>query len=488
MASLSTASCVSAPSVGLRRANPAQQLRLSASQPAVRLHSRRVQVTRMGLDPKGPSICITGVTGAVGQEFLRVLDERNFPYSNLKVTASERSKGQKINFQGREYTVEVADQNTFKDVDIALFSAGGSLSKELAPLARDVGCIVIDNSSAFRMIDGIPLTIPEVNPESIKGIKVGTRKGAIIANPNCSTIIALTAINVLYREAGIKRMVVSTYQAASGAGYSAMLELQNQTREVLDGKPPTMKIFPQQYAFNLFSHNTKIGPEGYNEEELKMLKESRKIWNDPEIRVAATCVRVPVMRAHAESINLSFRKPLSETRARELLLKAPGVDVVDDRENNRFPTPLLVSNKDNVAVGRIRSDISQDKDMGLELFVCGDQIKKGAALNACVAGELIRDMPAAAIVRFCMEQLKNSQSGYDRRGIPTTPNNNNCAQRHYMRKSVAFRNNMQLTQSDRPDDVLPRQGWRHKHKKKLDVLGKREAMGAANGWHDGIVP
>lgn len=251
------------------------------------------------------------------------------------------------------------------------------------------GTIVVDNSSAFRMDENVPLVIPEVNPDAMKGIKVGTGKGALIANPNCSTIICLMAATPLHRRAKVLRMVISTYQAASGAGAAAMEELELQTREVLDGKPPTCQIFKQQYAFNLFSHNAPVLENGYNEEEMKLIKETRKIWNDMNVKVTATCIRVPVMRAHAESINLQFENSLDEDTARDILKNAPGVVVIDDRVSNHFPTPLEVSNKDDVAVGRIRCDVSQEGNNGLDIFVCGDQIRKGAALNAVQIAEML---------------------------------------------------------------------------------------------------
>ncbi|XP_062113367.1 uncharacterized protein LOC133824493 [Humulus lupulus] len=239
------------------------------------------------------------------------------------------------------------------------------------------------------MHDDVPLVIPEVNPDAMKGIKVGSGKGALIANPNCSTIICLMAATPLHRHSKVIRMVVSTYQAASGAGAAAMRELEQQTHEVLAGKEPTCNIFQRQYAFNLFSHNSSVLPNGYNEEEMKLVKETRKIWNDPNIKVTATCIRVPVMRAHAESVNFQFESPLDEETARDILKNAPGVVVIDDRASNNFPTPLEVSNKDDVAVGRIRPDLSQDGDYGLDIFVCGDQIRKGAALNVVQIAELL---------------------------------------------------------------------------------------------------
>lgn len=263
------------------------------------------------------------------------------------------------------------------------------MSREFGPIAVNSGAVVVDNSSAFRMDEGVPLVIPEVNPEAMAGIKVGSGKGSLIANPNCSTIICLMAVTPLHRCAKVLRMVVSTYQAASGAGAAAMEELELQTREVLEGKPPTCKIFNQQYAFNLFSHNAPVLTNGYNEEEMKLVKETRKIWNDMDVKVTATCIRVPVMRAHAESVNLQLEKPVDEETAKEILKNAPGVVVMDDRSANRFPTPLDVSNKDDVAVGRIRRDVSQEGNYGLDIFVCGDQIRKGAALNAVQIAEML---------------------------------------------------------------------------------------------------
>jgi aspartate-semialdehyde dehydrogenase len=280
---------------------------------------------------------------------------------------------------------------SFDGVDLALFSAGGSISKKYAPPAAAKGCTVVDNSSAFRMQEGVPLVIPEINPEAVQGMKAG--QGGIVANPNCSTIIALMAVTPLHRVAGVKRMVVSTYQAASGAGQAAMDELELQTREVLDGKPEaevTKNIFPFQYAFNLFSHNSPMTGNGYNEEEMKLVKETAKIWGTDAVAITATCIRVPVMRAHAESINLEFERPLTEEAALAALAAFPGVSIINDRGANRFPTPLDASNKDDVYVGRVRADISRRGDgRGLDLFVCGDQIKKGAALNAVQIAELL---------------------------------------------------------------------------------------------------
>jgi len=338
-------------------------------------------------------VAIAGVTGAVGQEFLTLLAERDFPIGNLKMLASSRSAGKTLDFKGKTYTVEELTEESFAGVDLTLFSAGGSQSKKFGPAASAAGATAVDNSSAFRMTEGVPLVIPEINPEVVKGIELG--KGGIIANPNCSTIIMLMAVTPLHRAANVKRMVVSTYQAASGAGAAAMAELEQQTRDVLAGDPVTQEVFDFQYAFNLFSHNSPMQDNGYNQEEMKMVHETHKIWGqaggagDQQSAITATCVRVPIMRAHAESINLTFEKPLSESEAVALLKDAPGVSLIDDRADNRFPTPLDASGKDDVFVGRIRQDISQPEGVGLDLFCCGDQIRKGAALNAIQIAELL---------------------------------------------------------------------------------------------------
>jgi len=340
-----------------------------------------------------PAVAIVGTSGAVGQEFLAILDQRKFPIGQLKLLGSTRSSGKTIVFGGRTYKIEQLTEKSFTDIDLALFSAGGSISKQYAPIASQSGATVIDNSSAFRMTDGVPLVIPEVNAKAVKGITLG--QGGIIANPNCSTIIMLVPITPLHRAAGVKRIVVSTYQAASGGGAAAMAELEQQTREVLDGKPPTCKVFSQQYAFNLFSHNSQIEANGYNTEELKMIRETHKIWEQSslqQVAITATCVRVPVMRAHAESINLTFDRSMELDEARQILANAPGVSIVDDPANNRFPTPIDASGQDNILVGRLRQDLSLSNTApgcGLDLFVCGDQLRKGAALNAVQIAELL---------------------------------------------------------------------------------------------------
>ena len=327
------------------------------------------------------NIAIAGVTGAVGQEFLSILAQRDFPFKSLKMLASPRSVGKKIEFRAKEYKVEELTKDSFKGIDIALFSAGASRSREFASAAVSAGAVVVDNSSAFRMDTNTPLVIPEINPEAIAAHK------GIIANPNCSTIIGIVPVWPLHKANPVKRMVVSTYQAASGAGRAAMDELAEQAREILAGKKPTCNKFRYQIAFNLFSHDSKIGANGYNEEEMKMVNETRKIFNCPDIAITCTCVRVPVLRAHCESINLEFTAPITPVQVRELLSTAPGVTVMDDRENNRFPMPIDATGADDIFVGRIREDESIPDHRGINIWVAGDQLRKGAALNAVQIAE-----------------------------------------------------------------------------------------------------
>jgi aspartate-semialdehyde dehydrogenase len=329
----------------------------------------------------GCNVAIAGVTGAVGQEFLKILEERDFPFDSLKVLASSRSAGKTIQFKGKEYIVEQLTEKSFDRVDIALFSAGADRSKTFAPAAVKSGAVVVDNSSAFRMDPNVPLVIPEINPHKIREHK------GIIANPNCSTIVGIVPVWPLHKANPVKRMVVSTYQAASGAGMSAMLELEQQSREILAGKKPTIKVLPYQLAFNVFSHNSALDATGYNLEETKMVNETRKIFDCPDIAITATCIRVAVFRAHSESINLEFTDPITPDEVRALLRDAPGVTVLDDREHNRFPMPIDATGKDDVFVGRIRQDFSIPENRGINIWVAGDQLRKGAALNAIQIAE-----------------------------------------------------------------------------------------------------
>ena len=331
----------------------------------------------------GCRLAIAGVTGAVGQEFLQILAEREFPFDSLLMLASSRSAGKKIEFKGKKYIVDELTEKSFANIDIALFSAGGSRSKQFAPAAVKSGAVVVDNSSAFRMDPEVPLVIPEINPEKIKEHK------GIIANPNCSTIIGIVPVWPLHKANPVKRIVVSTYQAASGAGHSAMVELENQAREILDGKEATCQAFPYQIAFNCFCHNSKLGPNGYNEEEMKMVSETRKIFSCPEIAITCTCIRIPVLRAHCESINLEFSEPMSPDEVRDLLSTAPGVSLIDDREKNRFPMPIDATGNDDIFVGRIRQDESVPENRGINIWVAGDQLRKGAALNAVQIAEYL---------------------------------------------------------------------------------------------------
>ncbi len=329
-----------------------------------------------------PNIAILGATGAVGQEFLAILEQRDTPIDNLRLLASQRSAGMKLPFRGKDITVEEVNDHSFDGIDLALFSAGADASRKWASAATRAGARVIDNSSAFRMEPDVPLVVPEINADAIGD-------APIIANPNCSTIIMNMAVWPLHRVHPVRRIVVSTYQAASGAGRQAMVELETQTRDILDGKPVMPRVLPWQCGLNLFSHNSRIDESGYNAEEIKMVYETRKIFDAPDLAITATCVRVPVMRAHSESINLTFAEAVSEDEARDLLSEAPGVTVVDERSLNHFPMPIEATGSDDCLVGRIRQDISQPDGCGLELFVCGDQLRKGAALNAVQILELL---------------------------------------------------------------------------------------------------
>lgn len=337
-----------------------------------------------------PNIAIAGVTGAVGQELLALIEQRQFPFNDIKFLASARSKGQIQSFMGKNITIEELDNNSFKDIDIAFFSCGGSRSKQFAPAAIESGTIVIDNSSAFRMDPSIPLVIPEINPQqATKLLDTPSKTGGIIANPNCSTIMMNIAVWPIYKEVGIERMVISTYQAASGAGMQAMNELEQQARDWVNNEP-FKGCFDKQYLWNLFSHNSDIDVlTGYNEEELKMINETKKIFNDDTLQITATCVRVPILRAHCESINLTLKKGMNVDQVKELLKDAPGVKIMDDRKSNKFPEPIDASFGDDCLVGRIRQDLSQNDNKGLELFISCDQIRKGAALNAVQIAELL---------------------------------------------------------------------------------------------------
>ena len=334
-------------------------------------------------------VAIVGASGAVGKEMIKVLASRNFPIKELILLGSKRSAGTSLSFKGNDITIQQLTEDSFAGVDLALFSAGGSVSQQYAGACLRANCWMVDNSSAFRMDPNVPLVVPEVNPEAAR------EHQGIIANPNCTTIIMLTALAPLYREAGIKRIVAATYQAASGAGQAAMDELEAGTRAYLDGKSFTPEVLPLPYAFNLFPHNSPLDADGFCQEEMKMVNETAKITGDSDLKLHATCVRVPVLRTHAEVLNVEFATTMTRQRAYELLANAPGVKVHDDWANNRFAMPIDVAGEDDVFVGRIRQDKTQANT--LDIWVVGDQLLKGAALNAvqCAELALLSPQPAA---------------------------------------------------------------------------------------------
>jgi aspartate-semialdehyde dehydrogenase len=331
--------------------------------------------------PRSYRVAILGATGAVGTELIQLLEERHFPVAELVLLASPRSAGQELIFKGEKVQVKPVEDRAFEGIDLVLASAGGSVSKAWAPKAVAAGAVVIDNSSAFRMDSQVPLIVPEVNPEVAAGHQ------GIIANPNCTTILMSVAVYPLHCVQPIQRLVAATYQSASGAGARAMEEVKAQAMAMLQGQEPQADIFPYPLAFNLFPHNSSLNELGYCEEEMKMVNETRKIFGAPQLRVSATCVRVPVLRAHSEAINLEFAAPFSVAQAREILSQAPGVKLVENWQTNYFPMPIEASGQDDVLVGRIRQDLSHPN--GLELWLSGDQIRKGAALNAVQIAELL---------------------------------------------------------------------------------------------------
>ena len=356
----------------------------AGSTPARRLATPLTGPARTAKRPaEAPVIAIVGATGAVGVELLRCLEKRQFPLRGLKLLASQRSAGKTLAFKGENLVVEELDERSFAGVDLALFSAGSGTSKQYAPLAVRAGAVVVDNSSAFRMDADVPLVIPEVNPGAI------ARHRGVIANPNCAAIVAITPLWPIHRRNRIKRLIVATYQAASGGGAAAMAELVESTRAYLDGRDYAPRVLPHPYAFNLFSHNTAVDPAtGYNGEETKVMQETRKIFCDPDIRVSATCVRVPVLRAHSVAVTFECEKPIAPAEARTLLMDAPGVRVVDDPERNYFPMPRDASGRDEILVGRIRQDLSDPTGRSISLFSAGDKLLKGAALNAVQIAEI----------------------------------------------------------------------------------------------------
>jgi aspartate-semialdehyde dehydrogenase len=330
-----------------------------------------------------PNVAIVGATGAVGIEMIKTLEKRNFPVGQLTLLASARSAGKTLPFRGRQITIKELTKDSFAGVDLALLSAGGAISKEFAPIAAKTGCVVVDNSNAFRMDDGVPLVIPEINAGDLKN------HHGIIANPNCTTAITLMALYPLHQAFGVTRIFASSYQAVSGTGALAIAELKRQVEQVVAGLPVTREVYPHQIAFNVLPHVDVFLPNGYTKEEMKMENEGRKIMHHPAFRASVTCVRVPVYRAHSVAVSAEFEKPVSLAAARAALQKAPGLDVVDDPAKKEYPLPLYAAEKYNCQVGRLRLDCALDN--GLCFWVAGDQLLKGAALNAVqIAEELLK--------------------------------------------------------------------------------------------------
>ena len=329
-------------------------------------------------------VAVAGATGAVGIEMVKTLEKRNFPISELKLLASARSAGKTMKFKGEDVVIQEMTKKSFDDVDIALFSAGSSISKEYAELFRgNKNSVMIDNSSCFRMDDDVPLVVPEVNAED------AFKHNGIIANPNCTTAIMCVAVYPLHKAKGLKRMVAATYQAASGGGAKAMQELIDQTADVLAGKPAQVNVMAQRIAFNLFPHIDSFLDNGYTKEEMKMFNEARKIMHMPELMLSCSCVRVPVLRAHSESLNMEFEQDITPEEAREIIKNSPGVILCDDPANKVYPMPIDATDKYDVLVGRIRQDVSRNDKKGLEMFISGDQLLKGAALNAVQIAEVL---------------------------------------------------------------------------------------------------
>ena len=332
---------------------------------------------------KEVNVAVVGATGAVGNEMVKVLEERRFPVNELRLLASKRSVGKKISFNGNEVKVEELTEDSFKGVQISLFSAGASVSKRFAPIAAKSGCVVIDNSSAFRMEADIPLVVPEVNPHAIAQYK----NRGIIANPNCSTIQMVVALKPIHDVSKIKRVVVATYQAVSGTGKKAIEELSSQTQAIFNFKDIVCNVYPHQIAFNCLPHIDVFLENGYTKEEMKMYYETKKIMEDEDIEVTATCVRVPVFYGHSEAINIELEKKLTADEVRKILSNAPGIKVVDNPDNNEYPLAIYAAGRDEVFVGRIREDIS--KENCIEMWVVSDNIRKGAALNAVQIAEVL---------------------------------------------------------------------------------------------------
>lgn len=328
-----------------------------------------------------PHVAVVGATGAVGIEMIETLEKRAFPVGQLTLLASARSVGKTLPFRGQTLAVRELKADSFQGVDIALFSAGGSISKEFAPIAARAGCVVVDNSSAFRMDPEVPLVVPEIN-----GADAKSHRG-IIANPNCTTAITLMALYPLHQAFGVTRIFASSYQAVSGTGAKAIEELERQVKQIANGQPVSREVYPHQIAFNVLPHVDSFLPDGYTKEEMKLENEGRKIMHHPAFRASITCVRVPVYRAHSIAVSAEFERPVTVEAAREVLAKAPGLDVVDNPGKAEYPLPLYVSGRYNCQVGRLRRDCAMDN--GLAFWVSGDQLLKGAALNAVQIAEIL---------------------------------------------------------------------------------------------------
>ena len=326
-------------------------------------------------------VAIVGATGAVGVEMIKTLEKRNFPVSKLTLLASARSAGKQLPFRGEPLTIQELREDSFAGVDIALFSAGGSISKKFAPFAVQAGAVVVDNSSVFRMDESVPLVVPEINPEDIR------RNRGIIANPNCTTAITLMALHPLHRAFGVKRIIAASYQAVSGTGAQAIEELRAQVGDIVAERTPQAKVYPHQIAFNVLPHVDSFLDTGYTKEEMKMQNEGRRILHLADFKASVTCVRVPVYRAHSIAVNAEFERPVSVAEAHEVISKAPGIKLVDDPAHNLYPLPLNCAGQDDCQVGRIRLDCALEN--GLAFWVAGDQLLKGAALNAVQIAELI---------------------------------------------------------------------------------------------------
>lgn len=340
---------------------------------------------------QSPVVAIIGATGAVGVEMVRCLERRRFPLSSLRLFASARSAGQRVDYAGQSIVVEELREDALSGIDIAMFAAGGSISRRFARSVAATGTIVVDNSSAFRMEPDVPLVVPEINPQAMDG------HHGIIANPNCAAVLTITPLWPIHRVNPLQRLIISTYQAASGAGAAAMEELRESTRAHLAGEHYEPKVLPHPYAFNVFSHNTRIDPAtGYNDEETKVIEEARKIFAEPSLRISATCVRVPVLRAHCISATFECARPIAPAEVRDIIAGAPGVKLVDDVDNNYFPMPKDASGQDDLLVGRIRQDLSDPDGRSISLFIAGDQLLKGAALNAVqIAERLVANASAS---------------------------------------------------------------------------------------------